>query len=115
MPQPVPTHLPVISQVQNPTGKGVNTSHPPGAAPHNFTSVTSSAIGPIQSLQSSLPPLRPSSSSSGLQVQIKEEPIDEVEEPESPPPPPRSPSPEPTVVNIASHASQSARYDLIVI
>lgn len=110
MPQPVPTHLPVISQVQNPTGKGVNTSHPPGAAPHNFTSVTSSAIGPIQSLQSSLPPLRPSSSSSGLQVQIKEEPIDEVEEPESPPPPPRSPSPEPTVVNIASHASQSARF-----
>ncbi|XP_061113586.1 arginine-glutamic acid dipeptide repeats protein-like isoform X3 [Conger conger] len=43
-------------------------------------------------------------------VQIKEEPLDESEEPESPPPPQRSPSPEPTVVNIPSHASQSARF-----
>lgn len=43
-------------------------------------------------------------------VQIKEEVPDEAEEPESPPPPPRSPSPEPTVVDTPSHASQSARY-----
>uniref|UniRef100_A0A8D2MFB8 Arginine-glutamic acid dipeptide repeats protein n=1 Tax=Zonotrichia albicollis TaxID=44394 RepID=A0A8D2MFB8_ZONAL len=41
---------------------------------------------------------------------IKEEVPDEAEEPESPPPPPRSPSPEPTVVDIPSHASQSARF-----
>lgn len=33
-----------------------------------------------------------------------------MEEAESPPSPPRSPSPEPTVVNMASHASQSARF-----
>uniref|UniRef100_A0A8C3LLB5 Arginine-glutamic acid dipeptide repeats protein n=1 Tax=Chrysolophus pictus TaxID=9089 RepID=A0A8C3LLB5_CHRPC len=43
-------------------------------------------------------------------VQIKEEVPDEAEEPESPPPPPRSPSPEPTVVDTPSHASQSARF-----
>uniref|UniRef100_H9GE61 SANT domain-containing protein n=1 Tax=Anolis carolinensis TaxID=28377 RepID=H9GE61_ANOCA len=41
---------------------------------------------------------------------IKEEAPDEAEEPESPPPPPRSPSPEPTVVDTPSHASQSARF-----
>lgn len=33
-----------------------------------------------------------------------------MEEAESPPSPPRSPSPEPTVINMASHASQSARF-----
>ncbi|CAM4576183.1 arginine-glutamic acid dipeptide repeats protein isoform X1 [Lepidochelys kempii] len=43
-------------------------------------------------------------------IQIKEEAPDEAEEPESPPPPPRSPSPEPTVVDTPSHASQSARF-----
>ncbi|XP_071623271.1 arginine-glutamic acid dipeptide repeats protein isoform X4 [Heliangelus exortis] len=43
-------------------------------------------------------------------IQIKEEVPDETEEPESPPPPPRSPSPEPTVVDTPSHASQSARF-----
>lgn len=43
-------------------------------------------------------------------MQIKEEALDEAEEPESPPPPPRSPSPEPTVVDTPSHASQSARF-----
>ncbi|XP_017650908.1 arginine-glutamic acid dipeptide repeats protein isoform X3 [Nannospalax galili] len=43
-------------------------------------------------------------------VQIKEEALDDAEEPESPPPPPRSPSPEPTVVDTPSHASQSARF-----
>ncbi|XP_068935677.1 arginine-glutamic acid dipeptide repeats protein isoform X2 [Petaurus breviceps papuanus] len=43
-------------------------------------------------------------------IQIKEEAPDETEEPESPPPPPRSPSPEPTVVDTPSHASQSARF-----
>ncbi|KAK5894502.1 hypothetical protein CesoFtcFv8_011185 [Champsocephalus esox] len=43
-------------------------------------------------------------------VHIKEEPLDEMEEPESPPPPQRSPSPEPSIVNVPSHASQSARF-----
>ncbi|KFV79507.1 Arginine-glutamic acid dipeptide repeats protein, partial [Struthio camelus australis] len=43
-------------------------------------------------------------------IQIKEEVPDDAEEPESPPPPPRSPSPEPTVVDTPSHASQSARF-----
>ncbi|CAL1609353.1 unnamed protein product [Knipowitschia caucasica] len=106
MPQPVPTQMPVISQVQNLSVKGMSTPHLPAAA---STITSTSAISPIQSLQSSLPPLRPSSTTS-IQVQVKEEPLDEMEEPESPPPPPRSPSPEPTVVNMASHASQSARF-----
>ncbi|KTG05920.1 hypothetical protein cypCar_00005975 [Cyprinus carpio] len=44
------------------------------------------------------------------QAHIKEEPIDEEEECDSPPPPRRSPSPVPTVVDIPSHASQSARF-----
>ncbi|XP_033822610.1 arginine-glutamic acid dipeptide repeats protein [Periophthalmus magnuspinnatus] len=108
MPQPVPTQLPVISQVQNLSAKGMSAPHLP-SAPSTITSVTVSAISPIQSLQSSLPPLRPSGPT-GSQVQVKEEPLDEMEEPESPPPPPRSPSPQPTVVNMASHASQSARF-----
>uniref|UniRef100_H2ZSQ0 Atrophin 1 n=1 Tax=Latimeria chalumnae TaxID=7897 RepID=H2ZSQ0_LATCH len=43
-------------------------------------------------------------------IQIKEEPVDESEEPESPMPSNLSPSPEPKVVDIASHASQSARF-----
>ncbi|XP_059572424.1 arginine-glutamic acid dipeptide repeats protein isoform X4 [Alligator mississippiensis] len=66
------------------------------------------------------PPVSTSASSSGNvpvvtsctlpPIQIKEEAPDEAEEPESPPPPPRSPSPEPTVVDTPSHASQSARF-----
>uniref|UniRef100_A0A3P8T5M1 Arginine-glutamic acid dipeptide (RE) repeats b n=1 Tax=Amphiprion percula TaxID=161767 RepID=A0A3P8T5M1_AMPPE len=113
--QSLPTQLPVISQAQTPPGKSATSSHPPAAASHPLTSVTSSsAIGPVPSLQPSFPPLpvRPSSSGAagGSQVQIKEEPLDEIEEAESPPSPPRSPSPEPTIINVASHASQSARF-----
>lgn len=108
MPQPISTQLPVISQVQNLSAKGMATSHLP-ATSSAITASSASAIGPIQSIQSSLPPLRPSGSTV-CQIQVKEEPVDEVEEPESPLPPPRSPSPEPSVVNMASHASQSARF-----
>ncbi|XP_024126872.1 arginine-glutamic acid dipeptide repeats protein isoform X2 [Oryzias melastigma] len=106
----LPTQLPVISQAQSHSGKSTASSHPP------LPSVASSAAGPVPSLQPALPPaslrLSPSSAAAATasQVQIKEEPLDEVEEPESPPPPPRSPSPEPSVVNMASHASQSARF-----
>ncbi|KAL6112074.1 rere [Pungitius sinensis] len=119
MPQPLPmqllpTQLPVISQVQNHPGKSMTSSHPPAAASHPLTSVTSSNIGPVPSLQPSFPPLplRPSSITvaGGCQIQIKEEPLDEMDEAESSPSPPRSPSPEPTVVSVASHASQSARF-----
>ncbi|XP_045884391.1 arginine-glutamic acid dipeptide repeats protein isoform X2 [Micropterus dolomieu] len=119
MPQPLPMQsfpiqLPVISQVRTHPGKSMTSTHPPAAASHPLTSATSSAAGPVPNLQSSLPslPLRPSSGTTagGSQIQIKEEPLDEVEEAESPPSPPRSPSPEPTVVNMASHASQSARF-----
>ncbi|XP_068449768.1 arginine-glutamic acid dipeptide repeats protein isoform X2 [Clinocottus analis] len=119
MPQPLPmqslsTQLPVISQVQTHPGKSMTSSHPPAAASHPLTSVTSSAIGPVPSLPPSfLPlPMRPSVSTmaGGCQIQIKEEPLDEMEEAESSPSPSRSPSPEPTIVNVASHASQSARF-----
>ncbi|XP_028262442.1 arginine-glutamic acid dipeptide repeats protein isoform X2 [Parambassis ranga] len=111
--QPLPTQLPVISQVQTHPGKTM-TSSQPASVSHPLTSVTSSTIGPVPSLQPSFPslPLRPSpgSTAGGSQVQIKEEPQDEIEEVESPPSPPHSPSPEPTIVNMASHASQSARF-----
>lgn len=118
MPQPLPmplsTQLPVISQVQTPPGKNTLTLHPPAAASNPLTSVTSSIIGPIPSLQPTFPPLPlrvPSSATAEVaQIQIKEEPLDEMEEAVSPQSPPRSPSPEPTIINIASHASQSARY-----
>ncbi|XP_068568225.1 arginine-glutamic acid dipeptide repeats protein [Cebidichthys violaceus] len=120
MPQPLPmqslaTQLPVISQVQQThPGKSMTSSHPPAAASHPLASATSSAIGPVPSLQPSFPPLPPRPSPSpmagGCQIQIKEEPLDEMEEAESSPSPPRSPSPEPTTVNVASHASQSARF-----
>ncbi|XP_078104740.1 arginine-glutamic acid dipeptide repeats protein isoform X3 [Sander vitreus] len=119
MPQPLPmqslpTQLPVISQVQTHPGKSMTSSHPPAAASHPLTSVTSSAIGPVPSLQPAFQPLplrpSPSTAAGGSHIQIKEEPLDEIEEAESPPSPPRSPSPEPTIVNMASHASQSARF-----
>uniref|UniRef100_A0A8C2Z8I2 Arginine-glutamic acid dipeptide (RE) repeats b n=1 Tax=Cyclopterus lumpus TaxID=8103 RepID=A0A8C2Z8I2_CYCLU len=115
MPQPLPmqslsTQLPVISQVQTHPGKSMTSSHPPAAASHPLTS----AIGPVPSLQPSFPPLplrpSPSTMAGGCQIQIKEEPLDEIEEAVSSPSPPRSPSPEPTIVNVASHASQSARF-----
>ncbi|XP_029682197.1 arginine-glutamic acid dipeptide repeats protein isoform X3 [Takifugu rubripes] len=119
MPQPLPastvaTHIPVISQAQAHPGKSTTSSHTPAAASHPLTSVTHSATGPLPGLQPSFPahPPRPSpgNTAEGSHIQIKEEPLDEVEEAESPPPPPRSPSPEPTVVNMAGHASQSARF-----
>ncbi|TNN84347.1 Arginine-glutamic acid dipeptide repeats protein [Liparis tanakae] len=82
----------------------------PAAASHPLTS----AIGPVPSLQPTFSPLPPrpsvSTMAGGCQIQIKEEPLDEIEEAASSPSPPRSPSPEPTVVNVASHASQSARF-----
>ncbi|KAM9298990.1 arginine-glutamic acid dipeptide repeats protein [Gastrophryne carolinensis] len=65
------------------------------------TATASSVCIPMVSPSPNPPPLPP--------IQIKEEP-EEMEEPESPPPPPRSPSPEPSVVDVASHVSQSARF-----
>ncbi|KAF7664440.1 hypothetical protein LDENG_00177590 [Lucifuga dentata] len=112
------------------------TSHPSGPPQPPFASHPFSTIlpptGPPPSSSNSMPGLQPPSSSSSASssismplpasvtcagpgpalptVHIKEEPLDETEEPESPPPPQRSPSPEPTVVNTPSHASQSARF-----
>ncbi|XP_061583209.1 arginine-glutamic acid dipeptide repeats protein isoform X1 [Cololabis saira] len=116
----LPTQPPVISQVQSPPGKSMTSAHTPAApaapaaASLPLTSVTPSSVGPVLSLQQPFSPLplkpSPSSTAGGLQVQIKEEPLDEMEEVQSPPSPPRSPSPEPTIVNMASHASQSARF-----
>ncbi|XP_075439633.1 arginine-glutamic acid dipeptide repeats protein-like isoform X2 [Ascaphus truei] len=71
--------------------------------PPIVTSTAASGVCiPVVSPSPNPPPLPP--------IKIKEEAPDEIEEPDSPPPPPRSPSPEPTVVDIASHASQSARF-----
>ncbi|CDQ63242.1 unnamed protein product [Oncorhynchus mykiss] len=113
---------PVLTQLQNLPGRGSH-SHPhsslsscsaPSALHPVLSASSPSSMGPVPSLQPSFPSLRPSPENpigiGGSHVQIKEEPLDECEELESPPPPPRSPSPEPLVVNIASHASQSARF-----
>ncbi|KAJ8258875.1 hypothetical protein COCON_G00178870 [Conger conger] len=78
----------------------------PGPAP-------SAALPGLQAPPASIStplPASLSTSTAAPPVHIKEEPLDEAELPESPPPPPRSPSPEPTVVNTPSHASQSARF-----
>ncbi|XP_077429083.1 arginine-glutamic acid dipeptide repeats protein isoform X5 [Vanacampus margaritifer] len=109
-PPPVP-HSPCGAPPLLPTG---GQDPPLSSAFQPLPSATSAPVGPVPSLQPSFPPvgLRPSPSATvgAPQIQIKEEPLDEMEEAESPPAPPRSPSPEPTVINIASHASQSARF-----
>ncbi|XP_015266528.1 PREDICTED: LOW QUALITY PROTEIN: arginine-glutamic acid dipeptide repeats protein [Gekko japonicus] len=72
----------------------------PGIPPQAAVSTSAASCGNVPVVAScTIPP-----------IQIKEEAPDEAEEPESPPPPPRSPSPEPTVVDTPSHASQSARF-----
>uniref|UniRef100_A0A8P4GH82 Arginine-glutamic acid dipeptide repeats protein n=1 Tax=Dicentrarchus labrax TaxID=13489 RepID=A0A8P4GH82_DICLA len=110
-------------------------SHPNGPPQPTFSSHPFNTVlpptGPPPSSSNSMPGIQPASSSTPSSsismplpasvtcagpgpalppVHIKEEPLDETEEPESPPPPQRSPSPEPTVVNTPSHASQSARF-----
>uniref|UniRef100_A0A8D3DZ61 Arginine-glutamic acid dipeptide repeats protein n=1 Tax=Scophthalmus maximus TaxID=52904 RepID=A0A8D3DZ61_SCOMX len=110
--QPPPAQPPVLTQSQS-LPPSVTASHPNGPPQPPFSSHHFNTV---------LPPTGPSSSSNSMPVtcagpgpalppvHIKEEPLDELEEPESPPPPQRSPSPEPTVVNTPSHASQSARF-----
>ncbi|KAK7878568.1 hypothetical protein WMY93_030404 [Mugilogobius chulae] len=88
---------------------------PPAAPPSSTNSIPALQTPPSASSSSISMPLPasiscPPSTTSIPPVHIKEEPLDETEEPESPPPPQRSPSPEPTVVNTPSHASQSARF-----
>nr|XP_057941117.1 arginine-glutamic acid dipeptide repeats protein isoform X2 [Doryrhamphus excisus] len=128
---PSSAHQPPPAPPLPPSAVGPHHNGPPQASfPHPFSTVLP-PTGPPASSSNSLPGLQPTSSSmlpssismplpasvscSGLgvglpPVHIKEEPLDETEEPESPPPPQRSPSPEPTVVNTPSHASQSARF-----
>uniref|UniRef100_A0A8C5NG35 Arginine-glutamic acid dipeptide repeats protein n=1 Tax=Gouania willdenowi TaxID=441366 RepID=A0A8C5NG35_GOUWI len=117
--QPPPAQPPVLTQSQS---LPPSASHQPPPAP---------PLGPPPPSSNSMPSLQPPSSSAASSsismplpasvscagpgpvmptVHIKEEPMDETEEPESPPPPQRSPSPEPTIVNTPSHASQSARF-----
>uniref|UniRef100_A0A8C9DUB2 Arginine-glutamic acid dipeptide repeats protein n=1 Tax=Prolemur simus TaxID=1328070 RepID=A0A8C9DUB2_PROSS len=90
---------------------------PPPITPPTCSSTSTPPAGPSTSVQ--LPCSAAVSSGGSMPggascplpaVQIKEEALDDAEEPESPPPPPRSPSPEPTVVDTPSHASQSARF-----
>ncbi|NXC03745.1 RERE protein, partial [Orthonyx spaldingii] len=128
---------PVLTQSQSlpppashpPSGLHQVSSQPPFAQ-HPFVPGGPPSITPPSCPSTSTPPAVPgiplqtpistSAASSGTvpvvtactlpPIQIKEEVPDEAEEPESPPPPPRSPSPEPTVVDIPSHASQSARF-----
>ncbi|XP_053546418.1 arginine-glutamic acid dipeptide repeats protein isoform X3 [Bombina bombina] len=89
-PTSIPCSLPSVSPSLQPTPPVTTTTPTPGVCI------------PVVSPTPNPPPLPP--------IQIKEEAPDEIEEPESPPLPPRSPSPEPTVVDAPSHASQSARF-----
>uniref|UniRef100_A0A669CXX3 Arginine-glutamic acid dipeptide repeats protein n=1 Tax=Oreochromis niloticus TaxID=8128 RepID=A0A669CXX3_ORENI len=132
--QPPPAQPPVLTQSQS-LPPSATASHPSGPPQQPFSSHPFSTVlpptAPPPSSSNSMPGLQPPSSSApsssismplpasvtcagpGTAVppmHIKEEPLDESEEPESPPPPQRSPSPEPTVVNTPSHASQSARF-----
>uniref|UniRef100_A0A8C4I478 Arginine-glutamic acid dipeptide repeats protein n=1 Tax=Dicentrarchus labrax TaxID=13489 RepID=A0A8C4I478_DICLA len=131
--QPPPAQPPVLTQSQSLPPS--STSHPNGPPQPTFSSHPFNTVlpptGPPPSSSNSMPGIQPASSSTPSSsismplpasvtcagpgpalppVHIKEEPLDETEEPESPPPPQRSPSPEPTVVNTPSHASQSARF-----
>nr|XP_023651761.1 arginine-glutamic acid dipeptide repeats protein isoform X2 [Paramormyrops kingsleyae] len=114
MPQGQPLAVPVLSQTQT-------QSHAlPLAAPSSSQSalplhpfLPTGSPSPPPSTSMPLPPsvgLSCPGPSNVPAVQIKEEPLDEPEEADSPLPPQRSPSPEPTVVNTPSHASQSARF-----
>ncbi|XP_046895494.1 arginine-glutamic acid dipeptide repeats protein isoform X3 [Hypomesus transpacificus] len=129
------SHQPPQAPPLPPSAASSHPSAPPQSQfpSHSFTQVLPPSSVPPSSSSNSLPGLQPPSSSSSSAsssismplpasvstggtgpilppIHIKEEPLDEMEEPESPPPPQRSPSPEPTVVNTPSHASQSARF-----
>ncbi|NXI25321.1 RERE protein, partial [Sterrhoptilus dennistouni] len=135
---PAPAQPPVLTQSQSlpppashpPSGLHQVSSQPPFSqhpfVPGGPPSITPPSCPSSTSTPPAVPgiplqsPIPTSAASSGTvpvvtactlpPIQIKEEVPDEAEEPESPPPPPRSPSPEPTVVDIPSHASQSARF-----
>ncbi|XP_056280240.1 arginine-glutamic acid dipeptide repeats protein isoform X2 [Pseudoliparis swirei] len=137
--QPPPAQPPVLTQSQSlppptshqpPAASHSNGPQQPPFSSHPFNTVLP-PTGPPPCSSNSMPGIQPPSSSAPPSsismplpasvtcagpgpalppVQIKEEPLDEMEEPESPPRPPRSPSPEPTIVNTPSHASQSARF-----
>uniref|UniRef100_A0A665UEZ7 Arginine-glutamic acid dipeptide repeats protein n=1 Tax=Echeneis naucrates TaxID=173247 RepID=A0A665UEZ7_ECHNA len=104
-PPPAPPLPPSAAAAPHPNGPPQPFSSHPFNTPPSSSAPSSSISMPLPASVTcagpgpALPP-----------VHIKEEPLDESEEPESPPPPQRSPSPEPTVVNTPSHASQSARF-----
>uniref|UniRef100_M3ZNU0 Arginine-glutamic acid dipeptide repeats protein n=1 Tax=Xiphophorus maculatus TaxID=8083 RepID=M3ZNU0_XIPMA len=106
-PQQPPFSSHPFSTALPPSGPPPSSSNSmPGLQPPSSSSAPTSSISmPLPASVSCAPP-----SQAVPPVHIKEEPPDESEEPESPPPPQRSPSPEPTVVNTPSHASQSARF-----
>lgn len=85
------------------TPPGYRVASSPVASGYKAASPTPPAPPLPGSLATPAPPLPLSA------AQIKQEPSEEYEPPESPVPPARSPSPPPKVVDVPSHASQSAR------
>ncbi|XP_036033240.1 arginine-glutamic acid dipeptide repeats protein isoform X5 [Onychomys torridus] len=121
LPPPASSHPPTgLHQVPSQSPFPQHPFVPGGPPPITPPSCPSTSTPPVGPSTSSQPPCSAAVSSGGSvpgapscplpAVQIKEEALDEAEEPESPPPPPRSPSPEPTIVDTPSHASQSARF-----
>ncbi|XP_051029749.1 arginine-glutamic acid dipeptide repeats protein isoform X6 [Phodopus roborovskii] len=121
LPPPASSHPPTgLHQVPSQSAFPQHPFVPGGPPPITPPACPSTSTPPSGPSTSSQPPCSAAVSSGGSvpgapscplpAVQIKEEALDEAEEPESPPPPPRSPSPEPTIVDTPSHASQSARF-----
>ncbi|NXQ29902.1 RERE protein, partial [Alaudala cheleensis] len=91
------------------TPPGYRVASSPVAGGYKAPSPAPSAPPPLPGSMAAPAPPPPSLPLSA--AQIKQEPSEEYEPPESPVPPARSPSPPPKVVDVPSHASQSARFN----
>lgn len=87
-----------------PTGPGTFKPGSPTVGPGPVSPAGPSGLSSLPQ-----PPAAPASGPPLSATQIKQEPAEEYETPESPVPAARSPSPPPKVVDVPSHASQSAR------
>uniref|UniRef100_A0A803WDA2 Atrophin 1 n=1 Tax=Ficedula albicollis TaxID=59894 RepID=A0A803WDA2_FICAL len=100
-----PTSSAAPFRAATPPGYRVASSPVAGGAPSPAPSAPPPLPGSMAAPAPPPPPLPLSA------AQIKQEPSEEYEPPESPVPPARSPSPPPKVVDVPSHASQSARFN----
>nr|XP_033780064.1 LOW QUALITY PROTEIN: atrophin-1 [Geotrypetes seraphini] len=109
---------------------GTPPTHPPPPGPPAYRGTSSPVTPASQAYRPATPPVTPGLSggptmapsaiqgpgtpSLGPSVQVKQEPAEEYETSESPLLPTQSPSPAPKVVDMPSHASQSARFNKLL-